>query len=52
MVDDKLLILILYVDDLILRGDEQWIRSSKEDLVREFEMKDMGLMHYSLRLEV
>jgi len=52
VVDDKLLILILYVDDLILRGDEQWIRSSKEDLVREFEMKDMGLMHYSLRLEV
>ena len=28
------------------------IRSYKEDLVREFEMKEMGLMHYFLRLEV
>eukprot|EP00253_Pinus_taeda_P035845 PITA_35845 len=28
------------------------IKSCKEDLVREFEMKDMGLMHYFLGMEV
>ena len=47
-----MLIIVLYVDDLILIGDEQLIRSCKEDLTREFEMKVMGLMHYFLWLEV
>ena len=28
------------------------IHSCKEDLENEFEMKDMGLLHYFLRLEV
>ena len=28
------------------------MRSCKEDLAREFEMKDMGLLHYFLGLEV
>ena len=52
MVDGKLLIIVLYVDDLILTGDEQLIKSCKEDLSREFEMKDMGLLHYFLGLEI
>jgi hypothetical protein len=52
LVEGKLLIIVLYVDDLILTGDEKLIRSCKEDLAREFEMKDMGLMHYFLGLEV
>jgi len=42
VVEDKLLIIVLYVDDLILTGDEKLIKSCKEDLAREFEMKDMG----------
>eukprot|EP00253_Pinus_taeda_P035572 PITA_35572 len=33
-------------------GDDQLIKSCKEDLAREFEMKDMGLMHYFLGMEV
>ena len=41
VVDGKLLIIVLYVDDLILTGDEQVIHSCKEDLAREFKMKDM-----------
>eukprot|EP00253_Pinus_taeda_P022059 PITA_22059 len=52
MVEGKPLIIFLYVNDLILTGDDQLIQSCKEDLVREFEMKDMGLMHYFLGMEV
>ena len=52
MVEGKLLIIVLYVDDLILTSDEHMIHSCKEDLAREFEMKDMGLLHYFLRLEI
>eukprot|EP00253_Pinus_taeda_P031804 PITA_31804 len=52
VVEGKLLIIVLYVDDLILTGDEKLIKSCKEDLAREFEMKDMGLMHYFLHMEV
>eukprot|EP00253_Pinus_taeda_P017631 PITA_17631 len=36
----------------VARGDDQLIKSCKEDLAREFEMKDMGLMHYFLGMEV
>jgi hypothetical protein len=46
------LILVLYVDDLFLTGDEQLIADCKVNLVAEFEMKDLGLMHYFLGLEV
>ncbi|MCY6524967.1 reverse transcriptase domain-containing protein, partial [Actinobacillus pleuropneumoniae] len=44
IVDGKILIIVLYVDDLILTGDDQLIKSCKEDLAREFEMKEMGLV--------
>jgi hypothetical protein len=46
------LILVLYVDDLFLAGDEQMIAECKANVVVEFEMKDLGLMHYFLGLEV
>ena len=52
MVEGKILIIVLYVDDLILTGDEQLIHLCKEDLAKEFEMKDMGLLHYFLGLEI
>ena len=52
MVEGKLLIIVLYVDDLILTGDELLILSCKEDLAREFKMKDLGLLHYFLGLEI
>jgi len=51
VVDGKLLIIVLYVDDLILIGDEKLIKYC-EDLAREVEMKDMELMHYFLGMEV
>ena len=52
VVDGKLLIIVIYADDLILTGDEKLITSCKEDLAREFAMKDMGLLHYFLGLEI
>jgi len=52
VVERKMLIIILYVYDLILTSDEKIIKSCKEDLAREFEKKDMGLMHYFLVMEV
>ena len=51
VVYGKILIIVLYVDDLILTGDEPLIHSCKEDIAREFEIKDMGLLHYFLGSE-
>ena len=52
VVDGNLLIIVLYVEDLILIGNEKLIHSCKEDLAREFEMKDMGILHCFLGLEL
>jgi hypothetical protein len=45
-------ILLLYVDDLFLTVAEKLITECKRKLVAEFEMKDLGMMHYFLGLEV
>jgi hypothetical protein len=52
LVGDDPLILVLYVDDLFLTGAEELIAGCKADLASEFKMKDIGLMHYFLGLEV
>ena len=52
VVNDEPLILVLYVDDLFLTGNEKIIIWCKEKLAFEFKMKDLGLMHYFLGLEV
>jgi hypothetical protein len=52
LAGEKPLIMVQYVDDLFLTGDEQLIEDFKVNLVVEFEMKDLGLMHYFLGLEV
>ena len=44
--------MFLYVDDLFLTGEEKLITDCKKKLAAEFEMKDLGLMHYFLGLEV
>ena len=36
VVEGKLLIIVIYVDDLIIKGDEQLIYSCKVDLAKEF----------------
>ena len=47
-----MVILILYVGDLLITDDNHLIDQCKKDLTREFEMKDLGLFHYFLGLEV
>jgi hypothetical protein len=47
-----MLILILYVDDVFIIGAEDLIDECKLGLASEFEMSDIGLMHYFLGMEV
>jgi hypothetical protein len=46
------LILVMYFNDLFLTGAEKLIAGCKENLAGEFEMKEIGLMHYFLGLDV
>jgi hypothetical protein len=48
IVGDECLILVLYVDDLFLTGSESLIVECKRALASEFEMKDLGMIHYFL----
>ena len=52
VTDRKPVILLLYVDNMFLTGDKELIAETKKRLVVEFEMKDLGMMHYFLGLEV
>ena len=46
------MILLLYVDDLFVTGMDGLIADIKRKLAVEFEMKDLGMMHYFLGMEV
>jgi hypothetical protein len=52
VMNDEPVILLLYVDDLFLTGEEKLITECKKRLASKFEMKDLGLMHYFLGPEV
>jgi hypothetical protein len=52
IMENEPIILLLYVDDLFLTREENIIAECKHRLAIEFEMKDLGLMHYFLCLEV
>jgi hypothetical protein len=52
VVQNHPVILVLYVDDLFLTGEENLIAQTKREFSIEFEMKDLGLMHHFLGLEV
>ena len=45
-------ILLLYVDDLFGIGEGKLIIDSKQKLITEYEMEDIGIMHDFLILEV
>ena len=49
----RMTILIVYVDDIILTGDDTGeVERLKKVLATEFEVKDLGQMRYFLRMEV
>jgi hypothetical protein len=50
--DAAVILLRLYVDDLFLTSAEPLIIQCKRELASEFNMNDLGLMHYYLGLEV
>jgi len=51
--DDKGAILIVYVDDIIVTGDDQTeLESLKGYLSSKFELKDLGALKYFLGMEV
>jgi hypothetical protein len=50
-MNDDPVILLLYVHELFLTGEENLITDCKKKLVAKFDMKDLGLMHYFLGLE-
>ena len=45
-------ILLLYVDDLFVIGEDGLITNMKRKLASEFDMKDLAMMHYFLGMEV
>ena len=50
---DKIAILIIYVDDIIITGsDERELACLKRKLATEFEIKDLGQLKYFLGMEV
>ena len=52
-VGNHLIILVLYVDDRILTGsDPKLITHVKSSLKHNFEMSDLGHLHYFLGLQV
>jgi hypothetical protein len=52
IVDGEMLMLILYVDDFFITCVEKLIEGCKRDLSSDFDMEDIGMMHYFLGLEV
>ena len=44
--------LLLYVNDLFLRGKEELIKDPRRRLAAKFEMKKLGMMHYFIDMEV
>ncbi|KAL4573493.1 hypothetical protein LXL04_020301 [Taraxacum kok-saghyz] len=51
--EGKMLIVCVYVDDLVFtRNCEELINSFKEEMKTEFEMTNLGMLHYFLGIEV
>ena len=47
-----LVMIFLCVDDMFLIGEDELIKYARRRLAIEFEMKELGIMHYFLGMEV
>ena len=43
--EGNLVILLLYVDDIFVTGEDGLIADAKRKLASKFKMKDLGMMH-------
>ena len=50
--DGNPVILLLYVDYLLVTSEDGLIADMKRKLAAKFEVKDLGMMHYFLGMEV
>ena len=51
--DSHLVFLLLYVDDIIVTGNHPYFISSLiQSLSQEFDLKDLGRLHYFLGLQI
>ena len=50
--DVNLVMLLLYVYDLFVTGTDGLIADTKRKIAAKFEMKDLGMMHYFLGMEL
>ena len=50
--EGNLVILLLYVDDLFVTSVDGLITDTKRKLASKLKMKDLGMMHYFLGMEV
>ena len=46
------MILLLYVDDLFVTGEDGLIADTKRKLDVEFKIKGLGMMHYFIGMDV
>ena len=46
------MMLLIYVDDMIVIGEDELIEDAKRIISIEFEMKNLGMMHYFSGMEV
>jgi len=53
LIGDRVIYLILYVDDMLLVGnDKEIIQYLKSQLSSKFDMKDLGAANYILGMEI
>lgn len=51
--DSEVILVTIYVDDILVAArDEVWIQEIKNQLLQDFEIKDLGLAKYCLGLEI